>query len=464
MIGNAQSQSTPIPQEILERIASHTNGYVCCVLGLDLSLPHIRQCLFLSGGFGVALTEILSRGADPRALFTIKGHVSSDIAIAKAVIANDGSILRRVIAIWETNKSYDASMLALRRRDDYAMGILGDHSRCCVYSLNAYYFSRGMYERVDKTVDDPYMYLPRLGKLDVEISDEVLDMSTPLTRISILGANGLVAKMEEELSKSSIRDHWSLKQVVLRYAFENAVAAVQKAYEAIAKGSCFSEIGPSLRMQEDIPGIKVLIDFVFKGVCPEGEDVSVVLPLFHTLLPMVGEEAMLKVFSARPHAETAEIIQLIEVLGPRVFDGKWENIMRYYIHDKAPEIAICLHDKGLNDECLAMIEAGYDIVTGQDESLPVLYVRKLLGIYGEKILEDIHNIHATSVDDVYWLLLEMHDRFVIGEERRYGLCVEDGILYLPEEQMEIAYGEDTEENIWTSLHDIAACCHLYGTF
>ncbi|KAG0044687.1 hypothetical protein BGZ83_010087 [Gryganskiella cystojenkinii] len=442
MIENAFAQWNQLPLEIQERVAYYTDAYACCALGFDLSSPLIRQCLFLSGGSGVVLTEILSRGADPRALFTIRDHVPSNIAIAKAVIAGSGGILRRVMAIWGTNVSWDASMLAFKRQDDYAMKILGDHSRCPIHKLNAYFFSRGMYEKVDETVEDPYVYLSGFGKLNVEIPNRILDISSSRTRASILEAN------------KGIPPHNALEEM--------------KEILALTDGPEITSRLMQLEMRKSLYGIKALIDLVFKGIFPEVRDVDAFFyPLRH-LLSMVDEEVLLRIFSLRPtrYGDHTDAVHLIDVLGSRAFGDRWGDIIRWYIDDRAPEVADCLYENGLGDMGLAMIEAGYDIVTNQKEGMFALYARKLVEMYGESILGNIHGIYAASPQDAHWLLLDMHGHFTIGDGLRSCLCVVDGTLYFPNvpEEYEVSADEETDESVWTSIRDTALCCHVYRAF
>ncbi|KAG0041856.1 hypothetical protein BGZ83_001227, partial [Gryganskiella cystojenkinii] len=169
-----------LPLEILEKIASYTSGYVCCVLGLGLSSPPIRQCMFLSGGPGRVLSEIFSRGGDPRALFTIKEYVPSDIAIAKAVVTKDKRMLVRTFAIWGTKESVMGRFMAIKAdfHDDVGMidGTPHDDSLCyetMVQYTNAYYLRMGKVDMVDESIYDPYGVYVRSLESPMEITPEV---------------------------------------------------------------------------------------------------------------------------------------------------------------------------------------------------------------------------------------------------------------------------------------------------
>ncbi|KAG0041857.1 hypothetical protein BGZ83_001228 [Gryganskiella cystojenkinii] len=74
--------------------------------------------MFLSGGPGRVLSEVLTRGGDPRALFTIRDHVPPEIAIAKAVETGD-KMLDTIIAIWGTNVSDGGLQLAMKTGMSY---------------------------------------------------------------------------------------------------------------------------------------------------------------------------------------------------------------------------------------------------------------------------------------------------------------------------------------------------------
>ncbi|KAF9971886.1 hypothetical protein BGZ73_005054 [Actinomortierella ambigua] len=192
-------QPMVIPQEILERIASHTNGFVCCILGLDLSLPQIRQCLIRSGGPGVVLSEILSRGADPRALLTIKEYIPPDLAIGKAVVTKDREILSRIFAIWNSRESnigkYISAINDFSVGVDLIQGIYDDDlsfdDEFLVQTTNAHYLRMGRWEMVDETIDDPYGEYVRYSNIDPRIYEKIMDVSSAKTRI--LAASAVLA-------------------------------------------------------------------------------------------------------------------------------------------------------------------------------------------------------------------------------------------------------------------------------
>ncbi|KAG0067773.1 hypothetical protein BGZ89_005726, partial [Linnemannia elongata] len=98
----------------------------------------------------------MSRSGDPRALLTIKEYVPSYIAIAKAVVTMDRTMLVKIMCMYGTNISDGGLKLAIEMDFAYAVDTLEPSLDETIRHRNAYYISKGRYDDVDRTIDDPY--------------------------------------------------------------------------------------------------------------------------------------------------------------------------------------------------------------------------------------------------------------------------------------------------------------------
>lgn len=166
------------------------------ILGMDsCNNQLLHHGMFLSGGPGKALSEILSLGGDSRALLTIRKIIPADLAIAKAVAIKDPRMLARVFAIWDSCQS-DTGLYA-SMIEDFRFGV--DNIACnpstkeyMVGYRNMYYLIKGVLDRIDESIDKPYKeYIPVY--LGLSINDTVYDKLYPCT--SNWGKLQLAAKM-----------------------------------------------------------------------------------------------------------------------------------------------------------------------------------------------------------------------------------------------------------------------------
>ncbi|KAG0039790.1 hypothetical protein BGZ83_002714 [Gryganskiella cystojenkinii] len=115
--------------------------------------------MFLSGGPGRVLSEILSRGGDLRALLTIKDHVPPEIAIAKAVETGDKKMLDTTIAIWGTNVGDGGLRLAMKMGMSHGIDAVISTVVGTVRHRNAYYVSK----RTRKLPGDAVVEISSMG-------------------------------------------------------------------------------------------------------------------------------------------------------------------------------------------------------------------------------------------------------------------------------------------------------------
>ncbi|KAF9425593.1 hypothetical protein BGZ76_003173 [Entomortierella beljakovae] len=154
-----------LPAEIVERIFYFTDGYTMSALGIDSTSSDIfHYSMFLSGGPGIALSEIFRQGGDFRALFTIRKVIPADLAIAKAVATHDPKMLARVFAVWSTTQSdigiYAAMVSDFRFGVDNITNSPGNNA--LIRYRNFYYLNRGVADRIDESIDTPYLSTPSI--------------------------------------------------------------------------------------------------------------------------------------------------------------------------------------------------------------------------------------------------------------------------------------------------------------
>lgn len=225
-----------LPQEILERIAYFAGGYTMSVLGMDSCNNHLlRNGMFLSGGPGKALSEILSLGGDSRALLTIRKIIPADLAIAKAVATKNPRILARVFAIWDSCQSHTGLYLSLG--EDFRFGldnILCDPDKRVVITryCNALLIQKGQLDRIDETIPNPYWgYL--YGNLDIPMTKPIYDKLFPyITNYRMkLRMISLVGSIEEVLFMLQER-RWDEDDIIyaMEYAPRDIVIAVYNRY------------------------------------------------------------------------------------------------------------------------------------------------------------------------------------------------------------------------------------------
>jgi len=85
---------------------------------------------------------------------TIRDLVPSHAAIAKAVVTMDDEVLDKTITMYGTNISDGGLKLAIEMDFGYAVEIIKPSLDKTIRHRNAYYISKGMYDKLDRTIEE----------------------------------------------------------------------------------------------------------------------------------------------------------------------------------------------------------------------------------------------------------------------------------------------------------------------
>ncbi|KAF9431372.1 hypothetical protein BGZ76_000387 [Entomortierella beljakovae] len=158
-------------------------------MGFDLTAEWYREMIFREGGPGVIMTEVLYKEADPRALFSLRPFVRSDIAIAKGALTQDKVILSRIFSIWGTTKSDLGSRISLSLKFGFGIDNIASFLG---HDKNQYYAEVGEIEKMDMTLDDPYKMVTCVTHLNRSSFEALEEISTPQTMLQIAAGLGYV--------------------------------------------------------------------------------------------------------------------------------------------------------------------------------------------------------------------------------------------------------------------------------
>ncbi|KAH7041629.1 hypothetical protein BKA57DRAFT_472360 [Linnemannia elongata] len=420
-----------IPQEILEEIASYTDGYTCCVLELDLSSPHICQCVSQSGGPGRVLSEIFSRGCDPRALATIKDLVPPHVAIAKAVVTMDRGALERTITIWGTNISDGGLKIAIEMDWEYAVETIQPSLDETIRHRNAYYIFKGMYDRLDRTILDP------CGKIYGIQGDpsKLLSWCDKRTRCKVLALGGDKDQALEALDRLEERDRQICISDILDLAPVKVAAAVyvkyggsdQKILERLSKTD-LSSIRGSLAE-------KVVQRFMDGSYEPR------MGPRHRNILVSAGgflkrngmeEEYMDFLFTYQWQLDGDDLIAAFQMMDvPNKPNDRWLAIVsRHNPNDTS--LVECLISSGCEKWVTYLAKLGFLI---EAPDLGVEHVKEAIRVHGNGALEGLKRIYPRTVEDAMWIMDQ--DGFQVTvealEDPYPRLIVEEYMYFIPPE-------------------------------
>ena len=85
---------------------------------------------------------------------TIRDLVPSHAAIVKAVVTMDDEVLDKTITMCGTNISDGGLKLAIEMDFGYAVEIIKPSLDKTIRHRNAYYISKGMYDKLDRTIEE----------------------------------------------------------------------------------------------------------------------------------------------------------------------------------------------------------------------------------------------------------------------------------------------------------------------
>ncbi|KAF8921709.1 hypothetical protein EDD21DRAFT_393222 [Dissophora ornata] len=414
-----------LPLEILEKIVSYTNGYICCVLGLDLSSPHIREFMSLSGGPGRVFSEILSRGGDPRALLTIKALIPHHAAICKAVVTMDRKMLDRIIFMYGTNISDGGLKLAIEMDFGYAVEIIKPSLDKTIRHRNAYYISKGMYDKLDKIIEDPCGMIYGVGG----DPSELLAWCGEETSCKVLAFMGDKDKVLEMLDRDHIRQ--TCLETILTLAPMEVATAVYVKYN----------LGTEIIMGRvvDLSSIKgsvaaeVIQAFMDGDRRPQGEYVQQHLVDAGGFLVKNGmeDEYITYLCGYLSHADIFSIFRAVDISDE--YNANWGQLFGALNQFNRGIPIDELISNGYGKAVLRLAREGHDITGNYHTDYGVDHVRATMEVRGEGVLDEIiGNIFPRTVEDAMWIM--HHPRFRIElpeEEPGVPLTIWRDAYYIP---------------------------------
>ncbi|KAH7041632.1 LOW QUALITY PROTEIN: hypothetical protein BKA57DRAFT_472367 [Linnemannia elongata] len=412
-----------IPQEILEEIVSYTNGYVCC---LDLSSPRIRQCMSQSGGPGRVLSEILSRGCDPRAMATIRDLVPSHAAIAKAVVTMDDEVVDKTITMYGTNISDGGLKLAIEMDFGYAVEIIQPSLDETIRHRNAYYISKGMYDKLDRTIEDPCGMVYGVGG-DPSLLLPWCNGVTLCKMLAFVGQGDRVLEILDDLG----RDRDTCIPYILELAPMEVATIVYTKYESFTHK--IMERLVDLSPIEGTMTARVIQMFIDHDEDPPRKYMHLLVGAGGFLVKNGMESRFITYLAGHlSHVDILSIFQAVDI--SNVYNAGWRQLFGYLDQFNRPLPVDELISNGYGKTVLRLAREGHDIAGNYQTDYGVDHVRATMRVRGEGVLDEIiGNIFPRTVEDAMWIM--HHPRFHVEtpDVVYIPLTVYDHVYYIPTE-------------------------------
>ncbi|KAG0055691.1 hypothetical protein BGZ83_007698 [Gryganskiella cystojenkinii] len=402
-----------LPLEILEEIASYTSGYVCCVLGLDLSTPRVRECMFQSGGPGRVFSEILSRGGDPRALLTIKEYVPSYIAIAKAVVTIDRTMLVRIICMYGTNISDGGLKLALEMDFAYAVDTLEPSLDETIRHRDAYYISKGRYDDVDRTIDDPYGMVYGVGG----DSSKLLPTIDEGTQCKLLALYGNTEATLEALEGLELTDrHERILDILRTTSMTMAIVIYTRHkgydYEFAERLSDIGTLEDLALVQCTYVG-KLVQAFMEDSYEHSWRSLTTLICASGFLMRHGMEKKLSELLHRWSHDLTlGDVIHLSRIMDGRIPLESWKTILRPIFREQRGLVDNLILN-GCEKVVTYLARCGYDVTT--TDVLTVEHVREMVKVHGYGILDKVQQMYPKTVEDSVWIMHQSRYRVNVTE-------------------------------------------------
>ncbi|KAI1316305.1 hypothetical protein EDD11_010148 [Mortierella claussenii] len=393
-----------LPLELLEETASYTNGFVCCVLGLDLSSPRVRECISQSGGPGRVFSEILSRGGDSRALLTIKGLVPSYIAIAKAVRTLDRDMLDKIICMYSTNVSDGGLKLAIEMDFAYAVDTIRPSLGHTIRHRNAYYISKGRYHDVDTTIQDP---CGMVYGVDGDPS-QLLPLIDATTQCKVLALYGNTEATLETLGKLDSTVLHECIPSILHVASMTVAVAIYTRYkwcdDSFAKR--LSHIGTleDLALIQDT-FVGKLVQSCMKGSYEYSWKNLTVLTCASGFLTKqgMGKELDELLHRWRYNLTLPDVVHLSQVMDEQIPLESWKTILGPIFREEAGLVDDLILN-GCENIVTCLVKCGYDVLNA--DALTVEHVREMVSIHGTGTLDRVQQMYPKTVEDSVWIMYQ----------------------------------------------------------
>ncbi|KAK5808354.1 hypothetical protein F5H01DRAFT_351922 [Linnemannia elongata] len=402
-----------IPQEILEEIVSYTNGYVCCVLGLDLSSPRIRQCMSQSGGPGRVLSEILSRGCDPRAMATIRDLVPSHAAIAKAVVTMDDEVLDKTITMYGTNISDGGLKLAIEMDFAYAVDTLEPSLDETIRHRNAYYISKGRYDDVDRTIDDPYGMVYGVGG-DPSKLLPTIDEGTQCKVLALYGNTEATLEALEGLESTD--RHERILDILRTTSMTMAIAIYTRHkgydYEFAERLSDIGTLEDLALVQCTYVG-KLVQAFLEDSYEHSWRSLTTLICASGFLMKHDMEKKLSELLHRWSHDLTlGDVIHLSRIMDGRIPLESWKAILGPIFREQGGLVDNLILN-GCEKVVTYLARCGYDVTT--TDVLTVEHVREMVKVHGYGILDKVQQMYPKTVEDSVWIMHQSRYRVNVTE-------------------------------------------------
>jgi len=457
-----------VPLEVQENVASFTDGYTCCVLGLDMSLLAIRQCLFWSGGPGAALTEILAQGGDHRALFTIKELVPAQVAIAKAVQTKNKGLLLRVMTLWGSSVSDGGLKLALEWDLEWGVHLIQPSFEQTIRYRNAFYVSKGGYDSVDKIIPDPYGEVYAIH--DRSRFREILNQCQSVIRAKVMAKCGTAEDILEELKPLSRADRYFLLRELPRSASLQTVIDV---YNNIDRDEDVAWLfredltkSAIMSLSRGSPREKALQDLLTTGFTTSSSMLKDPIRIARVLIAEGMEETLLEYLeNFSLDIDCTDLLDLMSAVGhEKVTDGRWEMSLGTALVTCAPELIRRLHRSDQEDAAMFLLENGYEVagvnefIAGMRVDLPCRYAQRLEEKYGDAMVSHVQGMIPETVEEAIWLVTEASRHYKMKEGDTY-LCMFLNTVCIPKS---VDMNPNIAESgyLWLMIADMVMCASM----
>ncbi|KAF9284887.1 hypothetical protein BGZ88_009747 [Linnemannia elongata] len=413
------------PLEILEKISSYANGYVCCVLGLNLSSPRIRECISQSGGPGRVFSEILSRGGDSRALLTIKNLIPSHAAIAKAVVTMDRKMLDKIIFMYGTDISDGGLKLAIEMDFGYAVEIIKPSLDKTIRHRNAYYISKGMYDKLDKTIEDPCGMVYGVGG-DPSLLLPWCNGVTLCKMLAFVGQGDRVLEILDDLGQ----DRDTCIPYILELAPMEVATIVYTKYESFTHK--IMERLVDLSPIEGTMTARVIQMFIDHDEDPPQKYMYLLVGAGGFLVKNGMESRFITYLAGHlSHVDILSIFQAVDI--SNVYNAGWRHLFGALDQFSRAIPVDELISNGYGKSVLRLAREGHDITGNYHTDYGVDHVRATMMVRGEGVLDEIiRNIFPRTVEDAMWIM--HHPRFRVElpeEEPGLLLTIYMDVYYIP---------------------------------
>ncbi|GAB5588738.1 hypothetical protein Unana1_03638 [Umbelopsis nana] len=405
-----------LPTEVLELIPAGAYFKLCVGLGF----PSRREIL-RDGGLTAILETALFNGADIKMLLQLRNHISSDIAICKAVSTRNAFILKRVCLMWDTWFSAPGYKLSCNLAFVWAVEHL-ETSECI--NMGLFYLRTGQIDRIEGKIRLNYNDINILSMIDHERLSELLSTEG---LIYVLCTKGDLVGLSTEIEKDITRkiDFKFALSILIRDKFSRTAIKLYIKYGHLYWANPSGKIEKVLTIAQDVEGMKYLglhNAEIYEAIFNMGEDkdsfnkylrsdrqrVLDVLEQYYSQMGVVDVDfvlltaADLDIIRANPSIELGDNARWLGLDEQSPDDAMTRLEFRYSLQDMDTKINM-IRNGEITD---ANMVVGRRLFGGRN----LHFLRALVDVCGSHVMDDIDDDKVVIVstldakEDVLWFI------------------------------------------------------------